>query len=205
LAQYADSGHIRALYSDPSPYRQLQLIQYLKANARIAFFVDSNSGYQRQEIEQGAHELGLSPPVFIPYDGQVTTLLRQPQLLDCDFVLSSYNPDIFNSVSLKTIIFTLLRRNQGLIGYSSAWVKSGALATTFSAQENIMLSLRDMLEEQSEQASKQLKSRYPTRYDIKLNTKVLRSLGFKDSSVSLIKLILDESAKKGRFEGHIDG
>lgn len=182
---------ITALFSDPSPYYQLELIQQLQPDAKFAFIFDGQNKHLLKALSSHADKLGFPPPYFVDREkfSNLNNLLNDRALADVDFVLATPNPNLYKRENTKNIIFTLLSRKQALIGYSSGWVKSGGLATVYSAKDDIVRSLAEHLHLVS--TTETLPApQYPSFFKVELNKNIMKLLNFSDQSADELALKL---------------
>lgn len=67
-------------------------------------------------------------------------LLRNNEAL-----IGVYDPELYSSANIKNILITAYRQNKPLIGPSSAYIKAGALATTYSDIPDVAKRLSEIL------------------------------------------------------------
>lgn len=183
--------HISAIFSDPSPYFQLQLIRQFQADAKFAFIYDQQNEYLLKPISAHATNLGFKAPYFINREEftNLNNLLNDRALSDVDFVLATPNPNLYKRENTKNIIFTLLSRKQALIGYSSGWVKSGGLATVYSPKDDIVRSLSEHLQ-RVESPEVLPAAAHPSFFKVELNKNIMKLLNFREQNAEELALKL---------------
>lgn len=75
-------------------------------------------------------------------------LLRNNEAL-----IGVYDPKLYSSANIKNILITAYRQNKPLIGPSSAYIKAGALATTYSDIPDVAKRLSEILQQGLETGS----------------------------------------------------
>lgn len=191
---------ITALYSDPPIDKQVHLASLLLHKPQIAFIYDDKSKSLMPQINVAVNQYNLPKPIYLEYKGEnINQFLRSRKATDADFLLASPNPEFYNQRNSKAIIFTLLSQGQAMIGYSSGWVSSGALATTYSDKSDITKSIAELLNEVAQSSSPMPQPRYSKYFDLKINNKVAKVLdipiksekqmlnSLRDSSTSHVK------------------
>ncbi|MET0044481.1 MAG: hypothetical protein ABW100_13300, partial [Candidatus Thiodiazotropha sp. 6PLUC3] len=108
-------------------------------------------------------------------------------LVKIDIFLATPDTNIHNKATVSNILLSNYRKRIPLIGFSSAYVKAGALAAVYSSPENIAHQVRDGIvtyfSDEPLDAEEQM-SRY---FSVLFNTDVARSLGFPIKSESKLK------------------
>ncbi len=196
-----------ALFSDPSPTHQIFLASLLMDKPQIAFIYDTQTQFLIDIIRHAAKANALPEPTFIENNAaNINVILQNRQLADADILLASPLKTIYNSENTKNIIFTLLSRNQALIGYSSGWVSSGALATVYSDKDDITHSLADLLDSIAKSltvtSSQALTMpalpapQYPNHINVKLNQNIAKLLAIEPIAESALADSLRERIAK---------
>jgi len=162
-----------ALFSDPSPVYQMRLAAALLKKPRLAFVYDHHDEYVLPLLMRTAKNLKLPAPVFIHYEPEfsINDILDDPHFMSADALLAMPNSAMYNRDTIKHIVFTLLNRKQALIGYSSGWVASGALASVYSDKNALAQSLANYLMRLPHQ------NQHPVDYDIAMNQQIAKILG----------------------------
>lgn len=169
---------ISALFSDPSPIYQLKLSTLLMNKPKIAFIYDEFDQRLQTPITTQAKKLNLPTPLFIALDtNDISKTLKSRAMINADVILATPNRALYNSSNAKSIIFSLLARQQALIGYSTGWVNSGALATVYSNQHDIARELTDIIQFIATHNGQLPTAAHPSRVNVKLNSHIARMLG----------------------------
>ena len=92
-----------------------------------------------------------------------------------DFLLGGPDDDIFNPRNIKHILLTAYRRNKILIGPNQAYVKAGALASSYAPFPAMAEKAANYLEQYLE-TGKFPAPAYPDTYSVEVNQQVARSL-----------------------------
>lgn len=142
----ADAGQAvaSAVYLEPPLVRQIQLAQgVLGGGAQLGVLASTH----RQIDEQGGvgRLRRLGAEVFVLDDYDTLNRALADLLRDNIAVIGIYDPELFNAANIKNILITAYRQNRPLIGPSSAYIRAGALATTFSDIDDIAFRLAEIL------------------------------------------------------------
>ena len=82
---------------------------------------------------------------------------------------------IFNSETLHNILMTTYRHEQSVIGFSAAFVRAGALATTFSTIDDIAAQLEEIVHDFASSGDLATEQ-FPRYFDVVVNDSVAKSL-----------------------------
>lgn len=100
----------------------------------------------------------------------------QEVLANSDVLFALPEPGIYNSSTLRNILFSTYRAGIPLIGFSAGYVNAGALAAIYSTPAQIIEQTAEAVQQYA--ASKTLPAaQYPRRFEISVNEKVANSLG----------------------------
>ncbi|TLP59104.1 MULTISPECIES: ABC transporter substrate-binding protein [Pseudomonas] len=162
------------LWSDPPLDRQLRLTRYLLPQARrIGVLYAEHSRFLLDELRQAAKPLGLE---IIAQDWPDLRDSRPLQhlLANSDVLLGLDDPDLYNSKSAKNVLLSSYGRQMALIGPNAGFVRAGALASTYSDQEDWLAVLDQLLDQPPAHWPRSL---YPARFSVSGNQQVARALG----------------------------
>lgn len=154
--------------------RQLRLARYLLPQAqRIGVLYGEHSHFLLDELRQAARPLGLEI-VAQDWPDQRDSRPLQHLLASSDVLLGLDDPELYNSKTAKNLLLSSYGRQMALIGPNAGFVRAGALASTYSDQDD-WLAVLDQLLDQS--PARWPRSLYPTRYGVSGNQQVARALG----------------------------
>jgi len=162
------------LWSDPPLGRQLRLARYLLPQAqRIGVLYGEHSGFLLEELRHAARPLGLE---IIAQDWPDLRDSRPLQHLlgNSDVLLGLDDPDLYNSKTAKNLLLSSYGRQMALIGPNAGFVRAGALASTYSDQEDWLAVLDQLLDQPPGRWPRSL---YPARFGVSGNQQVARALG----------------------------
>lgn len=169
------AGATSALFADPSPVQQFQLISLIYSKPIKVGVIISNDNEQIEDVLRRS----VSPrQAEVTYERMaagedINRVLTR--LADVQAILAMPDSSVFNAETIRTVLVSSYRRNQALIGFSAAVVKAGALATTYTTVEDSITQLDEMLT--SYETSGHLpEPQFPKYFDVAINTDVARSL-----------------------------
>jgi hypothetical protein len=162
------------LWSDPPLGRQLRLARYLLPQAqRIGVLYGEHSGFLLEELRHAARPLGLEIIAQAWPDLRDSRPL-QHLLGNSDVLLGLDDPDLYNSKTAKNLLLSSYGRQMALIGPNAGFVRAGALASTYSDQEDWLAVLDQLLDQPPGRWPRSL---YPARFGVSGNQQVARALG----------------------------
>lgn len=181
--------YLSLLWSDPPLPRQLRLTRYLLPQARrIGVLYGPGSRFLIDELRQAARGLGLE---IVAQDWADLRDSRPLQHLlgSSDVLLGIDDPDLFNSKTAKNVLLSSYGRQMALIGPNAGFVRAGALASTYSDQDDWLTVLDDLLDQPPTHWPRSL---YPKHYGVSGNQQVARALGLEPIDPNAAALALAE-------------
>lgn len=187
LSGVSSRRKVTAVYSDPSPKRQIALIKALLGEGASVGVIKSSS--TEEEVKQAvitAKELGVRMQVA---DIQ---RFRNPKLAVDELkgtrtLLLQKDKELFDSIPLDTLLVLAYDLNNlGIIGYSSGVVKNGALATTYTSLDDTVKSVADIIRE-FDSTGKIPVPDYSEYYSVVVNKYVVRSLDIYERDEDAVK------------------
>ncbi|KNX76980.1 ABC transporter substrate-binding protein [Pseudomonas sp. 250J] len=167
-------AYLTLLWSDPPLARQLRLARYLLPQARrIGVLYGEHSRFLLEELRQAASSLGLE---IVAQDWPDLRDSRplQDLLGNSDVLLGLDDPDLYNSKSAKNVLLSSYGRQMALIGPNVGFVRAGALASTYSDQDDWLAVLGQLLDLPPARWPRSL---YPAHFGVSGNQQVARALG----------------------------
>ncbi|MEC7814916.1 MAG: ABC transporter substrate-binding protein [Pseudomonadota bacterium] len=169
-------GRVSAVYQDVPLLRQALTGKAILPQAtRIALLANTESAERYETLIDELAPYDLRARVFIAdsEDQLIPALIRA--LTYGDFLLAATDEAIYNPRSIKHILLTAYRRNKILIGPSPAYVKAGALASSYAPFDAMAERAADYL--RAYFASGVLpEPDYSPRFKVTVNDQVARSL-----------------------------
>jgi hypothetical protein len=119
-----------AVYAEPSPSDQLQLISMLyRRSVRVAAIVGPDAAFLRPALGSGAELYEFAP------GDDINRILNR--MSKAEVLLATPDSAVYTPENFRNILLSSYRHNQGVIGFSADMVKAGALASTYSEIEDI--------------------------------------------------------------------
>jgi len=162
------------LWSDPPVDRQLRLTRYLLPQARrIGVLYDEQSRFLLEELQLAAAPLGLEI-VAQNWPEVHDSRPLQRLLANSDVLLGLDDPSLYNPKTAKNLLLSSYARQMALIGPTAGFVRAGALATTYSDQQDWLAVLDHLLDQPP---ARWPRSEYPRHFGVSGNQQVARALG----------------------------
>lgn len=196
-------GRISAVYYD-APLLQQALTgkAILPQATRVALLATTATAELYEPLLDQLAPYGLEARVFISDtdDQLIPTLIRA--LSYGDFLLAGPDNAIYNPRNIKHILLTAYRRNKILIGPSQAYVKAGALASSYAPFNEMVKHAGNHLMEYFQKGSFPAPI-YPDEYRVEVNEQVARSLNIplpeRDRIAQAVKdMILNNNMETGQ-------
>lgn len=141
----AQPAPVSAIYTEPPLSRQLALIRLLLGeDVPVGVLLQDRafwpvSGLAGLDLTAA----GVTPYYLSDFDSLnhvLLELLRENRAL-----LGVYDPQLYNAANIKTILISAYRRSIPLVGPGSAYLRAGALASTYSGNAEVARRLREIL------------------------------------------------------------
>lgn len=168
--------NISAVLSTPLLLRQAAIGRVILPYAnRVAMLARPSSEHLYNSVLDDLEALGMEGRVFlVPADDRlIPTLIRA--LSYGDFILAAPDAAIYNPTTIKHILLTAYRRNRIVIGPSHAYVKAGALASSYSPLSEIASMASDYVRH-FWQLDEFPAPAHPAKFGIEINRQVGKSL-----------------------------
>lgn len=175
---YADrsDGTVGAVLYDSPLLRQAMAGKVILPHAtRVAMLATPESVELYEELIPRLPDIGLEGQVFVISQASdlIPTLIRA---LDYgDFLLAAPDNSIYNPRTIKHLLLTTYRRNRIVIGPSQAYVKAGALASTYLPLQAIADAAAELVNEY-QRLGRFPPPLYPDTFRLEINRQVARSL-----------------------------
>ena len=169
---------VTAIFSDPAPQTQLQLIATLfERKATVGVLLSEASAYLERPLRQAASGLGIE--LVIERSDPAADVVRSlNRLAGAQVLLAVPDSTLYTPDTLRSVLESTYRRGLPVIGFSPATVNAGTLATTHSSIEDIVADLTELVDAWSGQGASPLpEPRFPRYWRVSVNENVARSLG----------------------------
>lgn len=131
---------------------------------------------------------------YFPYNSS-TSLSRQlsEALSFHDALIATSDSSVFNSSTLSTILLTAYGYRKPVIGFSRAYVKAGALITSYSTPAQILREVAQRLTSMAHFDSNDATVSYPRYFSVIDNPSVAKSLGLiRERTITAGQTLTDE-------------
>lgn len=171
-----DVTNITAIFSDPSPINQLELIKkYFPNDVNIGILLSPATSYLENEINALKLE---KTTIDFAYKYKKTDINKAlNQLKKSDVILAIKDNLIWNRKNIKNLILSTYRKDQPIFGYDKNLVKAGSVATTYSDISDMANDTNRMLNHLDNESFIPVPT-YPTDFNTAVNEKVRKSFGF---------------------------
>ncbi len=175
-----------AIYLDQPYKRQLDLITAVLPHARSIGVLYSTAPAELNRLSAlvGARKLEFHERSSVSSSNLYSNL--QSLLLSSDVLLALPDAEIYNASTIRNILLATYRNKVPLIGFSSAYVKAGALCAVFSTPEQIARQSLNIIQEYIETGNLPA-AQFARDFEISVNEQVAHSLGLNIRSVSQLR------------------
>ena len=177
------------IYLDQPVERQLSLIAAaFPGRDRVGVLFESPPPDELYQLRESVSEHGLG--LYEQEVGTKTSVFDALQnvLKHSDVLLALPVPAVYNSSSLRNILVSTYQAGIPLVGFSSAYVKAGAICAVFSSPAQFA-SQAGMIIRKFIETGALPSAQYPKFYEVSVNERVAHSLGININNP-------DELAKK---------
>lgn len=158
-----------AIYSEPPVLRQLALAHYLFPEGKVsAIYSDQAPPWLLAELKLGQNK-GLT--LVKQDDAQSLNYALKTALSGYDVLLGIADRSIYNPSTIKNILISAYRQNIPLVGPHRAYIRAGAITTTYSSLEHTSERLAELLS-----AGQMPEADYNPYFTVMFNEQVARSL-----------------------------
>lgn len=159
-----------AIFSEPPLQRQLDLARAVFPDERVSILLsESAPEWLKQEVSVLS---GADYTLFEQRGTQSLNQILRQALAEQDVLLGTADPAIFNASTIKNILITAYRQSIPLVGPKQAYIRAGAIVTTYSSLDDTVARLVDMLQSESLPPPA-----YNPYFSVLKNKQVARSLG----------------------------
>ncbi len=178
-----NTPYFSTIYLDQPVERQLALIAAaFPDRENIGLLFSSPAPPEVAELRQKASEYGLSLYEEEIQDGSIFDPL-QKVLKHSDVLLALPDPAVYNSATLRNILVSTYQARIPLVGFSSAYVKAGAICAVFSSPAQFATQAGMVILKFIETGALP-PAQYPKFFEIAVNDRVAQSLAINIKSPS---------------------
>jgi len=176
----SSSRHKSAIYIDQPIARQLKLIKSaMPGRKKVGVLLGNYSGIGTQSLKQLIRRLGLTPVVMRVSPKNIGNRLDNIYSR-IDVLLALPDPSVYNKQSVLKVLLSSYRHRVPVIGYSAAFVKSGATAGIYSTPRNIGHHIGDEVAKFfSNNPSRFSPPAHPRYFTVNTNRRVINSINIK--------------------------
>lgn len=141
---------VTSIYADPPLARQVLLaIELLGDKQPIGILFRNRQQLTDYNIEDVSIETWrrMKISLYFADDSENITRALPPLLRDNKALVGIYDNNLYSPENIKTILISAYRQNIPLIGPSAAYLKAGALASTYSNIDDTALRLSEVLKQ----------------------------------------------------------
>ncbi len=167
-----------SVYADPPLSRQVLLaIELLGERNPIGILFKNRQQLIDYNIEDVSVETWRQMKIGLYFSDESESIAHAlvPLLNNNNALVGIYDNDLYSPESIKTILISAYRQNVPLIGPSAAYLKAGALASTYSNLDDTALRLSEVLK-QGFTTNKWPAADYNPYFHVGFNEQVGRSL-----------------------------
>ena len=180
LSGRVSNGTFSAIYMDQPAARQLALARLIKPDLKsVGALYDLPSEPLVKELRNAANREGIEFRVQLLDDNSNPLSILRDMYRKIDVFLPIPGQFTFNRSTAKWMLFLSLKNKKPLLGFSSDYVKAGALAGVFSSAEDIGKEGGAMLNDYFSLDEFSSGPRYPDHYSVVVNREVASRLRIK--------------------------
>lgn len=182
-----------ALVIDQPMDRIKQIIHNKLPDIRIAGIIDSPTNMIGEISDNLSQEENDLKVVRIPLEKNIHATIKALSQSGADAIIARHNKQVYNSNTARNILISSYHFNLPLIGYSSAFVKAGALIGIYSTPESVASDVIEII--QRKDRCHRGNIFYPSGYAVEINPQVARSLGITIDTSNLIQTYQERPRK----------
>lgn len=166
---------VTGIYADPSPAEQLRLTAAIfKKRVAVAVLITERTAHLLPILHAAALQTNTDLQIERIAAAEETNRALN-RVSNASVLLALPDSAIYNAQGVRHILLSTYRRNQAVVGFSESFVNAGALASTYSTVEDIIVQVREMLAEYAS-SGRLPNPQFPTYFRVATNDHVARSL-----------------------------
>lgn len=177
VAGTPDARHltVTGIYADPSPAEQLRLTAAIfKKRVAVAVLITERTAHLLPTLNAAAVRADTDLLIErVATADEIDRALNRAS--SAPVLLALPDSTIYNSQAVRHLLLSTYRRNQAVVGFSESFVTAGALASTYSTVEDIIVQVREMLVEYAT-SGRLSNPQFPKYFRVATNDHVARSL-----------------------------
>lgn len=190
----AGSHTFSAIFLDQPVSRQIHLIAAILPGKRNVGLLYSSAPDELAELRKevagqglSLHEQTVNPA--LPLSEPLQDVLHGSEVL-----LALPDAAVYNSSTIRNILLATYRSGVPFIGFSSGYVKAGALCAVFSTPSQIAMQAASQIRQFSENHVLSV-AQYPLEFEVMVNEQVSRSLGLQIKGASALHDMIDAETR----------
>lgn len=188
-----DSPH-SAIFLDQPISRLLQLASVIRSDPHIGLLLSPLTKALRDELFAESEQQRIPVTHRTVGSSAVVGPLLKEVLEESNILLALPDPTIFNSTTIFNILLSSYHKRIPVIGFSSAYVKAGALVAAYSTPEDIARHLAEYTRSYLDSGVETMPDpTYPKYFSVSVNQSVARSLGISlPDEAAIIERMLEQ-------------
>jgi len=196
--QAVETRRLSFIYLDQPGERQINFAKLIRPGLKsVGTIYDQSSEQIALQLKAAATETGLSFRMqsLSDQDNPVSVLRRM--YADIDVFIAIPAAYIFNGATAKWMLYLSFQNGKPLLGFSSAYTGSGALASVYSDPDDIARQAAQWISNLTSADGTLPRSAYPDYFHVKINQRVAARLKLNNLDASQLeeKLKAMESAR----------
>jgi putative tryptophan/tyrosine transport system substrate-binding protein len=188
IRKTSHSSHISAIFIDQPITRELALVKAVMPERKnVGVILGRYSTISKSSLSRRMHSMHLNPNISYATPDNLNRIV-EGKLQKIEVLLALPDPSIYNKQSVLAILLSSYRHRVPIIGYSAAFVKSGAIAAVYSTPGDIGRQIGDEIVKFASPTGGNLSSpSHPRYFSININQSVASSLNILIPSISTIR------------------
>ena len=167
-------AHLSAVYAEPAPAQQMMLIgKIFRRRVTVGVLLTESTAYVEPLIRAAARGADLDVDIqrMELGDNPIRALNR---LSSANVLLAVPDRAIYSSENVQSLLEATYRRELAVVGFSSALVRAGALASVYSTVDEVAAQASMLIEQLAN--GQQPNAQYPIYWRVAVNESVARSM-----------------------------
>ncbi len=186
-------GNYSAVFIDQPILRQLRLVPFIRPERhRLGVLIGPSIEEWATDIALAAQEIGIPLAIHrVQEEGQVGQAVRRV-LRDSDVLLALPDPLVYNRRTIVNIMLSSYHSRVPVIGFSAAYVRSGAIAAVYSTPDDVGRHVGDLVRRFLAAPGGTLPPpQFPRYFHVEVNAQVAHSLGIEIPAAETIRRRLE--------------
>lgn len=165
---------ISAIYAEAAPAQQMMLIRMIfRRRVTVGVLLTENTAHVEPLIRSAARGVDLDVDIQMMErgDNPIRALTR---LSSANVLLAVPDRAIFSAENVQSFLEATYRRGQAVVGFSSALVRAGTLASVYSTVDEVAAQASMLIEQLAN--GQQPSPQYPIYWRVAVNESVARSM-----------------------------